>query len=108
MTEDEDPTGTEAETEASPGPAERPAETRPGPYPGLLHYQMLTPTAPLAVGAASRVFPLPMGPPPSATVPAAWAPDPTGRHQWRWWSGAAWTDHVADGDEVSEDPLEPA
>ena len=27
-----------------------------------------------------------------------WEPDPTGRHQYRYFDGAAWTDHVADGD----------
>jgi len=27
-------------------------------------------------------------------VPAGWLPDPTGRYQQRYWSGAAWTEHV--------------
>ena len=27
-----------------------------------------------------------------------WFPDPNGRHQWRWWDGAIWTNHVANGD----------
>ncbi|MCY3577307.1 MAG: RDD family protein [bacterium] len=26
----------------------------------------------------------------------AWLPDPTGRHQYRWWDGDQWTHHVAD------------
>lgn len=26
-----------------------------------------------------------------------WFPDPTGRHDHRWWDGGAWTAHVADG-----------
>lgn len=25
-----------------------------------------------------------------------WHPDPSGRHQYRWWDGAAWSEHVAD------------
>lgn len=33
----------------------------------------------------------------------AWHADPTGRHERRWWDGAAWTTHVADGDEVATD-----
>jgi hypothetical protein len=33
----------------------------------------------------------------------AWHPDPTGRHQLRWWNGAAFTDQVADGGVVSTD-----
>ena len=27
-----------------------------------------------------------------------WFPDPNGKHQWRWWDGAVWTSHVANGD----------
>ncbi len=27
---------------------------------------------------------------------AAWQPDPTGRHQYRYWDGNQWTNHVAD------------
>jgi hypothetical protein len=72
-----------------------------------LDSQMLTPRAPLPPGAGIRVYPIPMGPTPVSAAPAAWAPDPTGRHQWRWWSGAVWTDHVADDGEVGEDPLDP-
>jgi hypothetical protein len=41
--------------------------------------------------------------PPAAT--AAWYPDPTGRHEFRFWSGANWTDHVADGGQSSADPI---
>jgi uncharacterized protein YxjI len=28
--------------------------------------------------------------------PANWHPDPTGRHELRYWDGATWTDHVSD------------
>lgn len=38
--------------------------------------------------------------------PAAWHPDPTGRHQFRYWDGAAWTDHVADDGITKADPLD--
>ncbi len=27
-----------------------------------------------------------------------WFPDPHGKHQWRWWDGAAWTEHIANGE----------
>lgn len=37
--------------------------------------------------------------------PAAWHPDPTGRHEYRWWDGTRWTEHVADGGQVAVDPL---
>jgi hypothetical protein len=36
--------------------------------------------------------------------PPAWAPDPSGRHQVRFWNGRCWTDSVADGGQVSSDP----
>jgi uncharacterized protein DUF2510 len=34
-----------------------------------------------------------------------WYPDPTGRHESRYWSGFRWTRHVADGRHRGEDPL---
>jgi len=40
------------------------------------------------------------------SVPAGWYPDPTGRHERRYWDGAAWTDHVVNGGTQSLDPVE--
>lgn len=40
--------------------------------------------------------------------PAAWHPDPLGRHEYRYWDGDNWTDHVADGGQAGLDPLEAA
>ena len=37
--------------------------------------------------------------------PAAGTPIPSGRHQFRWWDGTAWTASVADNGVVSEDAL---
>lgn len=37
--------------------------------------------------------------------PADWHPDPTGRHELRYWDGESWTEHVADGGEQGRDPL---
>ncbi|HEY5886486.1 MAG TPA: DUF2510 domain-containing protein [Acidimicrobiales bacterium] len=37
-------------------------------------------------------------------LPAAWYRDPSGRYERRWWDGDAWTDRVADGDDVASDP----
>ncbi len=37
--------------------------------------------------------------------PPAWYPDPTGRHDHRWWDGAEWTAHVADAGVAAIDPL---
>lgn len=39
------------------------------------------------------------------TSDAAWHPDPTGRHQLRYWDGAVWTAWVADDGVQGEDPL---
>jgi hypothetical protein len=35
--------------------------------------------------------------------PPAWHPDPSGRHQFRWWDGLGYTDQVADSGVVSTD-----
>jgi hypothetical protein len=42
---------------------------------------------------------------PAGSVPAAWSPDPTGRHQLRYWDGSAWTANVSDNGAVSQDPV---
>jgi uncharacterized RDD family membrane protein YckC len=34
-----------------------------------------------------------------------WYPDPTGRHQHRYWDGSRWTEHVADAGVTGFDPL---
>ena len=44
----------------------------------------------------------------SGAAPPDWYPDPSGRHQHRYWDGAAWTDHVASGGSQSLDQLEGA
>lgn len=43
-----------------------------------------------------------------AVVAAAWYADPYGRHQVRYWDGAAWTDFVSDAGQSSVDPLRAA
>ena len=40
------------------------------------------------------------------SIPPAWHPDPTSRHDHRWWDGTQWTEHVADGGVAAVDPLE--
>ena len=35
-----------------------------------------------------------------------WNPDPTGRHEYRWWDGTQWTERVADGGATAVDPLD--
>lgn len=35
---------------------------------------------------------------------ASWHPDPTGRHEMRYWEGQLWTESVSDGGDVTADP----
>lgn len=37
--------------------------------------------------------------------PQRWMPDPTGRHELRYWSGSEWTDHVSDAGVPGSDQL---
>ena len=37
--------------------------------------------------------------------PSGWYPDPYGRHEMRYWDGALWTEHVADGGAPKVDPV---
>ncbi len=47
----------------------------------------------------------PVGAAPASTPPPGWHPDPTGRHDHRWWDGSTWTDHVSDAGTPGTDPL---
>ena len=44
-------------------------------------------------------------PPPN---PANWYPDPMGRHEYRWFDGAAWTEKVASHGKESVDSMDKA
>ena len=55
--------------------------------------------APPYPGASAQPAPAPSAP------PFGWYPDPSGRHQLRYWDGTRWTEHVSDGDERDTDPL---
>jgi Protein of unknown function (DUF2510) len=37
--------------------------------------------------------------------PAGWLPDPSGRHQYRYWNGRGWSRHVADAGNRSTDDM---
>jgi hypothetical protein len=45
--------------------------------------------------------------PPAAASPPAWHPDPGGRHQYRYWDGSHWTEHVSDHGRAGTDPPTP-
>jgi hypothetical protein len=38
---------------------------------------------------------------------AGWLPDPTGKHEYRFWDGSEWTEDVSDGGQVGRDSLAP-
>ena len=40
-----------------------------------------------------------------APAEAGWIADPTGRHEYRYWDGSAWTDNVSDGGVSAVDPM---
>jgi len=46
----------------------------------------------------------PARPPGRTDTPAGWHPDPFGRHQFRYWDGAAWTHSVSDAGVGAQDP----
>src|SRR5918992_1655849 len=41
----------------------------------------------------------------SAPTPG-WNPDPTGRHEYRYWDGGNWTDDVSDNGVTAVDPID--
>ncbi|MCC6435918.1 MAG: DUF2510 domain-containing protein [Acidimicrobiales bacterium] len=41
-------------------------------------------------------------------TPPGWFPDPLGRHEYRWWDGAVWTDQAASGGRNVIDPVQAA
>jgi hypothetical protein len=59
---------------------------------------------PAVAGPNPYLQPMPAAGALQATGPH-WAPDPSGRHQLRWWTGSAWTDNVTDNGVPSVDVL---
>ena len=78
----------------------------PGAMPAV------APAAPAPAPAASA--PPPPPPPPGSSTPAPpppsnkkadWNPDPTSRHELRYWDGSAWTEHVSDQGKTATDAV---
>ncbi len=44
---------------------------------------------------------------PAGQAADGWYPDPTARHELRWFDGSTWTAHVSDQGATSSDPLQP-
>ena len=47
------------------------------------------------------VVPAPMT---ASAIAPGWFADPARRHQWRYWNGTAWTEHVSDDGVAGSDP----
>jgi hypothetical protein len=54
--------------------------------------------------ARPAVQPAPSAPAAPPTAGAGWLPDPSSRHELRYWNGARWTEHVNDSGAPSLDP----
>lgn len=63
--------------------------------------QMQVPTI---AGIAYHEYEVTPPPPPAPSVPAGWYADPSGRHQYRYFDGHDWTEHVANNGVASIDP----
>jgi len=57
-------------------------------------------------GASTAPPAAPTEGPDGPTAPPQWSPDPSGRHQLRYWDGSSWSHHVADGGLTGTDPTE--
>ena len=71
--------------------------TRPGPSPGMPLFQDQSRAAPAAAPPRTGAG--------YTGVPAGWMVDPSGKHEQRYWSGTAWTDHVMNDGTPGVDPL---
>jgi hypothetical protein len=56
-------------------------------------------------GAPPPSSPASPPPPAPASVQANWYPDPSGKHQYRYYDGSRWTDDVSDNGIALKDPL---
>ncbi len=73
------------------------------PPPGTVFPGLGTPPWP---GSRPPELPAsPAPPPPPPPPPRSWLPDPSGRHELRYWDGTRFTEHVADDGKISVDPL---
>jgi hypothetical protein len=63
--------------------------------------QMQVPTI---AGVAYHEYEVAPAPPPPPTSPAGWYADPSGKHQYRYFDGHDWTEHVANNGVTSIDP----
>lgn len=73
----------------------RPDPGRPGMPPSARSFAAPRPPSPVPSRGAA---------PAASGTPARWFVDPFARHDQRYWSGTAWTEHVTDGGVPASDP----
>jgi len=88
------PTGPPTGGRHSPGWRQHPANPDFGDVPAEPAYPGPGSSAAIATSRSSGSLPRP-----------SWHPDPSGRHQLRYWDGESWTEHVSDAGAPSQDPL---
>ncbi len=71
--------------------------------PGQVTHARYRPAAFVFMAGKWKVdAPTPVAPAPVQAE--GWFEDPSGRHEFRYWDGTSWTEHVSDGDTRSVDP----
>ncbi len=84
------------------------ATAYPAAPPSVAAPSPVTPVAqPQAAPAPAESSAPPPPPPPDDAHPtsAGWYRDQSGRHEYRYWNGSAWTDDVSDHGQQSKDPI---
>lgn len=74
-------------------------------HTAIYHWTMVAALALTSVALARSLMAGGAAPTPAVAAAAAgqWAPDPYGRHQYRWWDGVQWTGNVSDHGVVGVD-----
>ncbi len=71
-------------------------------------HQLPRPASPYTrawVAPHARVGPVAVIPPSAVATPPGWYPDPVGGHQFRYWDGRNWSEHVSDDGVPGVDPI---
>jgi hypothetical protein len=91
--------GSEGTPKGGPPPA--------GMYPPAAAYPPATAYPSAADHPSASMHPASFGTGPGATptAPPGWSADPTGRHEYRYWDGDEWTEHVSDRGVSAVDPV---
>ena len=72
-------------------------------HTAIYHWTMVAALALSAVALVRSFAAAPAATAPATSSAGQWAPDPYGRHQYRWWDGAQWTGNVSDHGVVGVD-----